>query len=305
MERIIVSGANGFIGRNLIEKLVKMDYEVIALDKEFNQELELNEKVNCITCNLFDINSIDIHAEDATVFVHLAWAATSGEMRGDYDAQLKNVKMTCDCVKFAANIGCQKFIYASSINEVETYEYLNMNNIEPGKGYIYGAGKLAAHLMGETVAFQERIDFIPILITNIYGAGEKSARLINSSIRKLLKNERCSFTEGNQTYDFIYVDDAINSIVSIIERGKGFNLYYIGSGKPKPLKEFLITMKEIVNPKATIGLGDLPFKGAYVDYSKFEMRKVYEDTHYENAVDFIEGIKLTKEYILEEEKHER
>ena len=43
-------------------------------------------------------------------------------------------------------------VYASSINEMETYEYLQSDDIEPAGGYIYGTGKLAAHLMGETVA---------------------------------------------------------------------------------------------------------------------------------------------------------
>lgn len=302
MQKIIVTGANGFIGKNLIKKLTKQEYCVVALDIQFDEEIEKNERVETIKCNLFELDSLQLKKDEYSGFIHLAWTATSGPMRGDYEAQLKNVKMTCDCVKLASSVGCKKFIYASSINEVETYEYLNMNNIEPTMGYIYGTGKLAAHLMAETVAYQEGINFIPVLITNIYGVGEKSARLINSSIRKLLKNEHCSFTEGNQLYDFIYIDDAIQSIISIMEKGKGFNLYYIGSGEPRPLKEYLIKMRDIVNPSIKLGLGDIPFNGAYVNYDQFELKKVEKDTGYKNKYSFEEGIALTKDYILRGEQ---
>ena len=108
-------------------------------------------------------------------------------------------------------------VYASSINEMETYEYLQSDDIEPAGGYIYGTGKLAAHLMGETVAKINGIEFIPVIITNIYGVGEKSARMIYTSINKLVHKEHCSFTAGYQTYDFIYITDAINSIIAVAE----------------------------------------------------------------------------------------
>lgn len=105
-------------------------------------------------------------------FFHLAWAGTSGPARADYAVQLNNVKLACDYVKLCAEIGCKRVVYASSINEMETYEYLQSDDIEPAGGYIYGTGKLAAHLMGETVAKLNGVAFIPVIITNIYGVGE-------------------------------------------------------------------------------------------------------------------------------------
>ena len=180
---------------------------------------------------------------------------------------------------------------------METYEYLQSDDIEPSGGYIYGAGKLAAHLMAETVAYQNKIAFIPLIITNIYGIGEKSARLICSSIQKLLKGEHCSFTAGNQTYDFIYISDAINAIVEIGEKGNAFTRYYIGSGKPRALREFLIQMRNIVGPETKIGIGDLPFRGANVDYNQFDMQKVEKDTGYVPEVSFEEGIRMTLKWM--------
>ena len=146
------------------------------------------------------------------------------------------------------------------------------------------------------------VEFIPVIITNIYGVGEKSARMIYTSINKLVHKEHCSFTAGYQTYDFIYITDAINSIIAVAERGKAFNRYYIGSGDPKPLREFLIEMKNIVDPEAEIGLGDIPFKGVDISYEQFDLKKVEKDTGYKNQISFAEGIRMTAEYIRGEVK---
>ena len=300
MKRVIVAGASGFIGKKLVRCLLDAEYEVTALDTRFDEELQAN--AICLSVENKTIEEISSELKGAfSCFYDLAWAGTSGMARSDYIIQLNNVRLTCDYVRLAAMIQCPRFIYASSINEMESYEYLQTDNIMPSGGYIYGTGKLAAHMMGETVAYQNGVDFIPVIITNIYGIGEKSARLIYTSINKLLKGERCSFTAGNQSYDFIYIDDAINSIIAVAEKGIAFNRYYIGSGMPKPLREFLIIMRDVVAPGAELGLGDVPFNGISIDYNQFDLKRVEMDTGYTNKIGFKEGIRMTADYIKKEE----
>lgn len=302
MNKAIITGASGFIGKQLINELLSRNVKIVAIDIRFDDVLLQNKEITCINCkdkNPFDLQK-ELESLNADIFFHLAWAGTSGSMRADYSVQLDNVKLACDYVVLASKIGCKRFVYASSINEMETYEYLQSDDINPSGGYIYGTGKLAAHLMGETVAKLNGIEFIPVIITNIYGAGEKSARLVNTSIRQLLNGEHCSFTKGKQTYDFIYITDAIASIVEVAEKGKPFNRYYIGSGNPKPLREFLLEMKDVVAPDAELGLGDLPFNGIDISYSQFKLKKVQEDTGYVNKISFKDGIKKTMDFIKSE-----
>lgn len=299
MKNVIVTGANGFIGKNLVNALIGKGCKIIAFDIGFDEDLSNNENVCCINVQDKPVKDLqhDIPNEKIDCLFHLAWAGTSGAARADYTVQLNNVKIACDYIELCAEIGCKRIIYASSINEMETYEYLQSDNIEPSGGYIYGTGKLAAHLMGETVAKLNHIAFIPVIITNIYGIGERSARMIYTSLVKLINGEHCSFTAGYQTYDFIYITDAINSVVEVADKGKPFNRYYIGSGEPKPLREFLLEMKEIVNPSAELGLGDIPFNGIDINYSQFELKKVEKDTGYKNQVSFAQGIKMTADWI--------
>lgn len=299
MRKAIVTGANGFIGKTLVNALLEQGYVVVALDVRFDNILLNNTSVTCINVLNKEISELKdmIPSTEYDCFFHLAWVGTSGSARADYAIQLNNVKMACDYILLCKEVGCKRVVYASSINEMETYEYLQSDNIVPSGGYIYGTGKLAAHLMGETVAKLNGIEFIPVIITNIYGVGEKSARMIYTSINKLIHKEHCSFTAGYQTYDFIYITDAINAIIAVSEKGKAFNRYYIGSGEPKPLREFLIEMRNIVDPEAEIGLGDIPFKGVDISYSQFDLKKVERDTGYKNEIPFAEGIRMTADFI--------
>ena len=303
MKKAIVTGANGFIGKTLVKALLERNYEIVALDIRFDDVLLNNSFVTCVNVLNKAVAELkgEIPKNEYDCFFHLAWAGTSGQARADYEMQLNNVKIACDYIQLCKALECKRVIYASSINEMETYEYLQSDDIEPSGGYIYGTGKLAAHLMGETVAKMNGVEFIPVIITNIYGVGEKSARMVYTSINKLIHKERCSFTAGYQTYDFIYITDAINSIIEVSEKGKAFNRYYIGSGEPKPLREFLIEMKDIVDPEAEIGLGDIPFKGIDISYSQFDLKKVEKDTGYRNKISFAEGIKMTADYIRAEQ----
>ncbi len=305
MKNVLVTGANGFIGKTLVKALRAREYKVVALDVRFDEDLLADSGIECIDVsesNPAELKSV-IPVCDYDCFFHLAWVGTSGPMRADYDVQLDNVRLTCRYVELCRDLGCRRMIYASSINEMETYEYLQSDDIEPSGGYIYGTGKLAAHLMGETVAKLNGVEFIPVIITNIYGVGEKSARMIYTSVNKLVHKEHCSFTQGYQMYDFIYITDAINSIIEIADKGKAFNRYYIGSGNPKPLREYLLEMRDIVDPSAEIGLGEIPFKGVDISYSQFDLKKVERDTGYKNKVPFADGIKMTADYIIGEMKN--
>ena len=299
MKQVVVTGANGFIGKILVYALLERGYHVVALARCFDAELRAREGVLCVDVSGKTDQQLraEIPQGKYDCFFHLAWAGTSGPARANYEVQLGNVKLACRYVELCRDIGCGRFLYASSINEMETYEYLQSDNAQPSGGYIYGTAKLAAHLMAETVACCCGIEFIPAIITNIYGVGEISARMIYTSIRKLLNKEHCSFTAGYQMYDFIYITDAIQSMIHVAEKGKPFHCYYIGSGHPRPLREFLLEMRDIVAPGTEIGLGDLPFRGADISYGQFDLDKVERDTGYQNQVPFAQGIRLTADFI--------
>ncbi len=193
-------------------------------------------------------------------------------------------------------MNCRRFVFASSIMEYEISSLMS-TDATPGINTLYSSAKVAADYMARTRAGTLEVDFIRAVISNIYGPGEVSPRLVNISIRKLLNGEHCAFSAGEQMYDFIYIDDAAKTFVAIGERGKANKTYYIGSKELKPLKCFLCELRDQVDPSIEIGLGELPFDGVSLSYNEFDINAVENDTGFSPTVSFSEGIKRTIEWI--------
>lgn len=303
MKKAIVTGANGFVGTALCNELSSQGIKVIAVVRNEEENIEGIKNIQGISivyCDLSDFKNLAkiINDRDVDVFYHLAWVGTAGPLRADSDVQLNNVRYACDTVKACADIGCKRFVFASSIMEYEVSAVMNKDDA-PNINTLYCSAKVAANYMARTIAGSIGVDYIRAVISNIYGPGETSPRLINTSIRKLLNGEHCAFSAGEQLYDFIYIDDAIKEFVAIGEKGKANKTYYIGSQNPRPLKEFLCELRDVVVPGTEIGLGELPFNGVSLSYKEFDIYSVENDTGFIPEVSFAEGIRKTMEWIKE------
>ena len=232
-----------------------------------------------------------------------AWHGTSGELRGDMETQLENVKLTCEAVRIAAYLQCQKFVYAGSIMEYEAIEYLNRDGTVPNRNYIYSASKLLADYYAKILSNDLKIEYCNALISNIYGPGEISKRFIVTMCSKLLRNERMELTSGMQLYDFIYIDDAIKALELIGKKGRNNYTYYIGNKTQKPLKEYILSMKKVVNSSAELVFGAVDFTGVSLSYQEFNTSTLYDDLGFQCAIDFEEGIHRTAEWIREVDKN--
>ena len=297
-KRVIIAGAEGFIGTELSIGLKNAGYEITALTDKAE---EVPGADRTITSNGREKEEIvqQLRPFGYNGFFCLAWRGTSGPERGDCRVQTQNITNACMYADIAADAGCEKFIFASSISEYESYECVVRGSSQPARGCIYGAAKLAAHMMTASVAAERKMPFINVMFTNVYGEKRPTERLISSSVEKLLDGRHCAFTKGEQTYDFIYITDAVGALIAVLRNGRPSEEYYIGSGHPAPLKEFLVQMKEEVAPGAVIGLGEIPFTGKGLDYGRFDIGKVKRDTGYENTVSFREGIRMTARYAKE------
>lgn len=302
MKKAVVTGANGFVGSALVLELLKNNVEVIAVDIEgCNNRIPSEARFVPVKSGDFSYLTSAVADRDIDAFYHIGWKGSAGNLRGDYSCQLENIDTACVAVKVAKEFNCKKFIFASSIMEYEIYKFMQ-TDLKPSISSMYSIAKISADYMCRTLANYLEIDYISAVISNIYGPGENSPRLINTSLRKMLNGERVSFSPGEQLYDFIYITDAVKIFALLGDKGKKNKTYYIGNRQPRKLKEFLIEMHSVANPESEIGLGDLPFNGVSLQYDEFNSSAVYEDTDFEPEVSFVQGIKNTIEYIKKEDK---
>lgn len=302
MKKAIVTGANGFVGTAVCNELARQGVNVIAIVRHPDEDIcriATNKRIRIVYCDLADFKKLAdiIPDRDIDVLYHFAWIGSAGPLRGDADVQMNNVRYTCDTIKACTLLGCKRFVFASSIMEYEINAIMETESI-PEINTLYCSAKVAANYMARTIAGSLGVEYIRAVISNIYGPGEMSPRLINTSLRKMLNGEHCSFSKGNQMYDFIFISDAAKAFVAIGKTGISNRSYYIGSLEPKPLKEFLLEMRDCVNPAIYIGLGDLPFNGISLSYKEFDIKAVLNDTGFCPEIEFRDGIKKTISWLL-------
>lgn len=305
MKKVIVTGANGFVGSALVKELVKNNVSVIAMDRPGNNaNLPVNDKVKYLPLELDEINKLAdlIATEEYDCFYHFAWAGSAGPARADTKLQLQNAQWTIDCLRAAKQVGCKRFVAAGSIMEHETMAAAYTVGNKPGLGYIYGSGKLVAHTMAMSVAADIGIDLVWAEITNAYGVGEMSPRMVNTTIRKVINGEAPQFTAGTQNYDFVYIDDVARAFYLIGKNGKPFHEYLIGSSTARPLREFLLEMKASIAPNLEFIFGDIPFTGIDLPLAKFDCSDTEKDCGFKAQISFGEGTKRTMEWLKQMEE---
>lgn len=201
--------------------------------------------------------------------------------------QAENICNTLEALALAKKLGCHTFIFAGSIMEEEV-EAAKKAGVPPKGTDCYALAKTAAGNLSRTLAKEWGIRHVTGRITNTFGVGEKSNRLICRLMDAWGKGEVPPLTAGTQMYDFLYVTDAARAFVAMGEKGADGKTYIIGSGKPHPLRNWLEEAMEVTGGRGDFG--EIPFSGVSLTKSDFDTSELEQDTGFCCWVPFAEGI---------------
>jgi len=174
---ILISGADGFVGSNLLKKLLEEgSHEVYALSKKSG--LQSSRKCHVIKCNLSDENFTKVLPNNVNVVVHLAQSNQYQNFPNEVDDIFKvNIIATQHLLDWSRKTGIKKFIFASSGN---VYKPKNIMHSEEDAcepiGY-YGATKYAAEQLMK--AYNNFFQISILRLFGIYGPGQNKMTIPN------------------------------------------------------------------------------------------------------------------------------
>ena len=306
MKRVIIAGATGAIGTALIKNLIEHEIEVLVLVRpESNRKnnIPANPLISVLECGMKDYATIpNTTGKEYDVFYHFAWAGAAGAGRHDMYLQNENVKYALDAVNLAKRFGCKRFIGAGSQAEYGRFEGLLRPDTPTFPEMGYGYAKLCAGQMTREYAHQLGMEHIWVRILSVYGPNDGLQSMVMSTINKLKSGEVPQFTKGEQMWDYLYSGDAAVAFRFLGEKGFDGKVYVLGSGKARPLAEYIKEIRDVVSPGSELALGAIPYNEKQVMHLCADIRELEADTGWKAETDFIDGIKRTLEFLSAKEE---
>lgn len=299
MKKAIVTGAGGFIGGAVVKKLLEKNIIVYGIDVSHTSIEKFKEYENFIPviADFTHYNNLqNLISDEVDVFYHFAWQGVFGNAFKDYELQLSNARYACDAIMAAVQIGCKKFVFAGTSNQVDILNFLSSEISEPRYTYIYSGSKTMAEIICKTLAYNNNIEYCAGLIAMAYGENNKSMMIPNVVMKQLIRNESPKLISGENLYDMIYIDDIAEAFYCIGESGHNLKSYYVGHRDLKTFKEIITEIGQILNPNVELQFGAYPGTDDK-DYSLIDLDALYNDTGFECKANFQESIIRTAEWL--------
>ncbi len=300
MKNVIITGPTGAVGVSLIQELIAHNIEVTAICRPASKRLGSIPKhplVRIVECGVDQLLTLkDQLDHDYDAFYHFAWDGTYGDSRQDLYRQANNILYTLDAVHLAHAAGCSVFVGAGSQSEFGHVEGVLHPDMPCAPDNGYGIAKLDAGRMSRLECRKLGIRHEWCRIVSLYGPFDGQYTMVMSGIYKMLRGERPQYTKGDQVWDYIYSKDAARAFRLVAEKGKDGSIYCFGTGKPRLLKDYILAIRDAVNPELEVGLGELPYYPNQVMHLEADISNLTEDTGFVPQYSFEEGIRETVEW---------
>lgn len=300
MKQVIVTGGSGFIGSWLISALLEQGVKVTALlrdKKRLLPEFSSNPHVSVVVCDFGNLQDVQIDTDvKFDAFYHLGWGGVSPEHKNDVDIQLDNIKNSIEAIQLCKRLGCKVFISSGTVAEYVFCKDIMDVNAKQTPNDIYGAAKVSTHYMLEVLAKQLNQPFIWTVVPSTFGERRTDNNIITYTIKSLLTGNKPKYGNLEQLWDFLYVSEVARALYLIGKKGIPGKTYGIGSGVYKPLKDYIVAIRDIINPELALGIGDYPSMSEQTFSSCVNIYELIKDTGFIPEVGFDEGIKRTIEY---------
>lgn len=302
MNQVVITGCTGFFGGALTRTLLNRGVKVYGVDLS-EEKLGRFRAYDHFTPVIAEFGEYErlpemIRDPDIDVFYHLAWAGGFTTAIRNYKLQMMNAAYAGDALTAARKMNAGKFVYANTYNQYEIINFLESETFEPRYTCIYSAGKTAASLICRTLAHNLGIEYNAGLIPMPYGENNYSKQLVNVVINSLNHGKAPKLVEGNNLYDLVYVQDIVDALTAIGEKGKDKKEYYVGHRKLKTFREWMIEIRDEIAPEVELKFGEYK-DNQQIDYSKVDLDALYKDTGWECHYALRDRIKGTAQWVAD------
>lgn len=292
-KKVFVTGATGFIGHHLCNKLYEEGYRVFAAGRKDENKIKCHE---LYTCSLRNIPWDDIPKID--ICFHLA---SNNDTLCKKEAEIMDINYhtSIHVFKRLAERGCSRFVYSSSCSVYgnQPTPFNEDTTLLDGLNY-YSKSKIAFEKFAKDFSARAKAICVGLRYTNVYGTYElfkkRQSSMIIQIIQKIHKNERpVLFKDGNQERDWVYVNDVIDANILASKYDKT-DIFNIGSGNVISFNAIVSLINKKMNKSIFPEYSDCQFKDSYQNKTAISMEKSLSRLRYSPNYSIEDGIQDIK-----------
>lgn len=230
---ILVTGANGFIGRQVCQRLSVHGQDIVAVDRDFGSSLHVLQ----VQGDLNDPHFLSglFHEYSFDTIIHLAAILNSASRQGPFDAMNTNIGASLHLLSLATRFNVAKFVFGSSISAYGPKRYEvhgEVSEEEPASpDNVYGVSKRYVEIVGEHVRKQENLQFVSLRISMVVGAGatKTASRWRSEIFEKLNVSQHTLITLPFASTEFlplVHVSDVADMIKQLVEVKQTLHVIY-------------------------------------------------------------------------------
>jgi nucleoside-diphosphate-sugar epimerase len=217
--RVLVTGAAGFIGSHLTRLLVSEGCDVVALVRPNSDLRRLTDVCDRVTLLRGDVLSprtieSDLHRQPPDLCFHLAWFISPGT----HPNSLRNIEFvsaSMDLLQVLDRAGCARTVITGTCLEQDPSLGCISEQTRIAPQNFYAACKHSLHIMAESFQRRQGRQLVWARLFNTYGPWEYEGPLVPDLVARLLNNQHCLLTEGNQKRDYLHVEDVASALWTV------------------------------------------------------------------------------------------
>jgi nucleoside-diphosphate-sugar epimerase len=318
-KRAVVTGAAGFIGSHLVDRLLAEGYRVVGIDSfedyypRFLKEANLSGASTSPAFSLIGASLLDLAEQtepgeecsrlqrllrDADVVYHLAaQAGVRASWGRSFEVYTRNnVLATQLLLESAKDAGLSKFVYASSSSVYGDSEELPLREdgvcrpVSP-----YGVTKLAGEHLAVLYAKSQGVPTVSLRFFTVYGPRQRPDMAFNIFLRALQRDEPLGvFGDGDQTRDFTYISDIVNALVLALGAPPG-SVFNLGGGSRVSLHDVLAIMAQVAGATPRVELR--PTQAGDVRHTWADLERARSLLGYDPKVSLETGLRAEWEWL--------
>lgn len=299
MKRVLVTGATGFVGANLVRTLIQKNYQVDILKRKDSPIWRIKDiisKLNPHDVDLLEKKTLSklLQKIKPQIIFHLANLGSYAGIDPSIEDSLKiNTIGTINLIESADAIDYECFINTGSSSEYgnKHHPMQETDLCEPITNY--AISKLTTSLYAKSYANKTKKPLVTLRLFSPFGSYDHPRRLIAETILKLIKQQEIICYNPTATRDYIFIDDVICAYLKCLEKPEKLTgeILNVGSGQQTSVYDMIQLLKIETGSKSPIKYADTQNGNLLIWQA--DIKKAYESLNWRPEKNLIQGIKET------------